>query len=235
MTITRLIILVIILGGLTLLLVQNSSPVLPIFFAGTQTQALPLGLWILLSAAAGAVTSLIITSLFKLSNYFQAQPQPSQERSRYTPPRNQQAPREETTTRSPNPPPQRDKDVRDDPPEDDWDTYSSNDDWDFEDEVEDEDEPTTTPQKTPTQVQDSQKYRNQQESENNYQSGSSYAYSRKKPENSGVGKTESIYDADYRVIIPPYQPPTSPEAEESDDDDWGFFDDEVEDFERDDR
>jgi FtsZ-interacting cell division protein ZipA len=37
-----------------------------------KTQALPLAIWILISVTAGAITSLLITGLFKLSNYFAA-------------------------------------------------------------------------------------------------------------------------------------------------------------------
>jgi hypothetical protein len=44
-----------------------------------------------------------------------------------------------------------------------------------------------------------------------------------------VGKTESVYDADYRVIIPPYQ--ESGKTQVTDDDDWDFFEDD--DFEDD--
>jgi hypothetical protein len=52
------------------------------------------------------------------------------------------------------------------------------------------------------------------------QSGSVYSYSYKEPKNTAAGKTESVYDADYRVIIPPYQPPAE---EQSEDDDWDFL------------
>ena len=37
----------------------------------------------------------------------------------------------------------------------------------------------------------------------NYQSGSVYSYSYQSPENTGVGTTESVKDAEYRVIVPP--------------------------------
>lgn len=74
MAVIRLTLLVTVLGGLTLLLVQNWSPVLPLVFLGMRSQPLPLALWILFSTAAGAGTSLLITSLFKLSNYFRGQP-----------------------------------------------------------------------------------------------------------------------------------------------------------------
>jgi len=36
-----------------------------------------------------------------------------------------------------------------------------------------------------------------------YRSGTIYSYSYRKPENTGVGITESVNDAEYRVIIPP--------------------------------
>ncbi|MDJ0735349.1 MAG: LapA family protein [Nostocaceae cyanobacterium] len=231
MSITRLIIFGLILVGLMFLLVQNLSPVLPVFFLGMQTKALPLGLWILCSTAAGAVTSLLITSLFKLSNLFIEEPQPTRERSRFTSRRNQQIPSQETTTRRPSsPPPKSDRDFRDNPLEDDWDTYrGTDDDWGFEDTP----ESTTTAQKTQTQtrtqVQEPKNYEGQQEPKSSYKSGSSYSYSISEPENSGVGKSESIYDADYRVIIPPYRPPASPQVESNDDEDWGIFDDEDED------
>lgn len=74
MPLIRLILLLVVLGSLTLLLVQNWSPVLPLVFLGMSTQALPLAVWILLSVAAGAFTSLLITGFFKMSNYFARSP-----------------------------------------------------------------------------------------------------------------------------------------------------------------
>ncbi len=63
------------------------------------------------------------------------------------------------------------------------------------------------------QSQDSQTYERQQEPKSSSQSGSVYSYSYREPKNTAVGKTESVYDADYRVIIPPYQPPTTDQAD----------------------
>lgn len=59
-------------------------------------------------------------------------------------------------------------------------------------------------------------------------SGTIYSYTYREPSQSGVGRTESVYDADYRVIKPPQQQP----ATESDDweskgnknDDWDWGD-----------
>ncbi len=63
MAVIRLILLVAVLGGLTLLLVQNWSPVLSLVFLGMRTQPLPLAMWILFSTATGAFTSVLISYL----------------------------------------------------------------------------------------------------------------------------------------------------------------------------
>ena len=60
------------------------------------------------------------------------------------------------------------------------------------------------------------------ESTSNSRTSSVYSYSSQEPKNTAVGKTEAIYDADYRVIIPPYKEPSKNQA---DDDDWDFFED----------
>ncbi|MCU0516218.1 MAG: LapA family protein [Oscillatoria sp. Prado101] len=59
-------------------------------------------------------------------------------------------------------------------------------------------------------------------------SGTIYSYTYRQPSESGVGRTESVYDADYRVIKPPQQ---QPKAEEDDwetkgnkNDDWDWDD-----------
>ena len=75
MPIIRIALLLVVVGGLTLLLVQNWFPNLPLVFLGMTTQPLPLVVWILISLTAGAFTSLLLTALSKLSNYF-AQPNP---------------------------------------------------------------------------------------------------------------------------------------------------------------
>lgn len=57
-------------------------------------------------------------------------------------------------------------------------------------------------------------------------SGSTYAYGYRDPQNTGVGKTETVVDADYRVIVPPYTPPaTEPTPQVAED--W-FDDDDLE-------
>lgn len=203
MPVIRLLLLLVVLGGLTLLLAQNWSPVLPLVFLGMTTQALPLAVWILLSVAAGAFTSLLIAGLFSLSKYSVRASSPRSKAAVGA--QRSEAPR----TTSPSQPDTDSTSSADD----DWDTDSTaDDDWDFG-EVE------KTPN-TSQPVKDSKSHEVSNEPKTSYQSGA-YSYSYQEPSNSGVGKTESVYDADYRVIKPPYQQTNTAQ----DDDDWGFEDD----------
>ena len=167
-----------------------------------RTQALPLALWILLSITAGIFTSLIITKLLKFTTDLNLQAQQPIPKSIPTP----QRVRQNTPPPKSSPPPvsQVDDDF------DDWDTNRNQDDWDDDSQSEEEISPS------------------QQSS--NSRTSSVYSYSSQSPKNTAVGKTESVYDADYRVIIPPYQ--ESDKNPATDDDDWDFFEDD--DFEGDD-
>ncbi|MBO3464326.1 LapA family protein [Aetokthonos hydrillicola] len=221
MSVIRLMLLVAVLGALALLLLQNWSPALSLVFLGMRSQQLPLAMWILFSSAAGAVTSLAIASLLNLSSFFAGQKQRTPLKS---PPNyknataNRTSSQETTSRKQPSPSTTREEQPRTNEAFDDWDTdSSSNDDWDF-------DENTSTQNSRNTQFQGSKTYERQQEPTTSSQSGSVYSYSYQQPKNSGVGKTESVYDADYRVIVPPHQPST-PKRADDDDDDWGFFDD----------
>lgn len=229
MAVIRLILLVAVLGGLTLLLVQNWSPALSLVFLGVRTQPLPLAIWILFSTATGAFTSILIATLFKLSNYFLGGQRQTPDRRSATSPRAKATQREEPTSRpASSPPPGSKKEQPSSDVFDDWETNSSrDDDWNFDEKS--EEAPTPNPQAQ--QPRDSTTYERQSEAKSSSQSGSVYSYSYREPKNTAAGKTESVYDADYRVIIPPYQPPTTNQA---DDDDWEFFDDD-DDFEDDDK
>jgi len=59
----------VVLGGLTVTSAKLVSSLAASVF-GCESSALPLAIWILLSVGAGACTSVFITGLFKLSNYF---------------------------------------------------------------------------------------------------------------------------------------------------------------------
>ncbi len=215
MALIRLILLVAVLGGITLLLLQNWSPVLPLVFLGMRSQPLPLAIWILFSTVAGGLTTILLAILFNLSGSLKRQRQ-TPLRSAPESSRQNKTRIEEPTSRPPNPPSSGDQESRTTDTVDDWETGSGlYEDWEFN---------KSDSQKT--QVKDSNTYDRSSEPQDRPKTDSSYSYSYSEPKNSGVGKTESVYDADYRVIIPPYQPPKPEPAEE---DDWGFLDDDAED------
>lgn len=220
MAVIRLILLVAVLGGLTLLLAQNWSPMLPLVFLGMRTQPLPLAIWLLFSVTAGALTSVFISTVFQISGYFVGQKRQPRVQAKASSRRTNTTQRAEPTPGPTSPPPSASKqNYTASEAFDDWNTDGSeNDDWDFEQQP----QKATTPKQQTPDTPGSQTYERQQEPQSSSRSGSVYSYNYREPKNTAVGKTESIYDADYRVIIPPYQPPTE---NPSDDDDWGFFED----------
>jgi hypothetical protein len=231
MAVIRLFILVAVLGGLTLLLAQNFSPALPLVFLGTQTQAFPLAMWILFSIVAGAATSLCVSSLFGFAGYF-ARERPKSSSARASSYRQQ----DNTSRRAQST--QSSEYNNTTSPAEDWDLDNQSEDWDFEE--------MQSKSKIPNQDKqdrrfNDQEYERKQAAKTTSKPDTSYSYSEREPKNTGVGRTESIYDADYRVIVPPYNPenpestqPTSPTSSSSkskqsnDDDDWSFFDEDSE-------
>lgn len=59
----RLIVVLLVLGAVLLLGVQNLAPALPLVFFGGTTQALPLGIWLTGAVGLGALTTLVLTAL----------------------------------------------------------------------------------------------------------------------------------------------------------------------------
>ena len=240
MAVIRLFLLLVVLGCLTLLLMQNWSPVLALRFLGVQSQPLPLAIWILFGVVAGAITSLFITACFKLSNLTTYPAPPRRKKVKVSSTGNRTTPRSSesyTTTTQP----KTDSTVRD---FNDWES-NSGDDWDFAEEVQDTNKkPNPEPQDT---VRDNTNYETNTAPKSSSRSGS-YSYSYREPSNSGVGRTESVYDADYRVLTPPYrQTNTNTDTDTNTntnqnknnnpsdwgDEDWGFEDDE--DWDQDDK
>ncbi len=201
MFVIRIALLLLLLAGLASLLLQNWFPVLGLVFLGMKSQSLPLAIWLLASVTAGGLTSLVIASLFKISNFAAArqarQNIKAQRTSTYraTPAADNRRPQVETETST---------------EASDWDVNDR--DWDWDEEA--DETRTSSPQ---DQVREST-YESKQEPKSSYRSGSVYSYGYREPKDTGVGKTEAVYEADYRVITPPYQEP-SVEAE-----DWGFED-----------
>ncbi|WP_341738424.1 LapA family protein [Microcoleus sp. CAWBG640] len=75
-------------------------------------------------------------------------------------------------------------------------------------------------------------YEAKQEPKSQSWSGSVYSYGYRDPSKSGVGQTESVYDADYRVIVPPQGTPIPDIADgevapnnTEDEEDWGLDED----------
>jgi hypothetical protein len=238
----RLFLLLLVFGGLALVLVQNWTPTLPLVFLGMKTAAQPLAIWILFSVSAGVGTSLLIGSLFQVSKYFAAPQHQPRQRPKVSRPRYTTSRSEEPTYRNSTPEPtvssttaQSSTQASTNEDEDDWDSSKNNDDWGFE---EPQAEPADTKPKAPKSeepITDSRSYERSQEPKSTYKSGSVYSYSYKEPKNSGVGKTESVYDADYRVITPPYRPQNQTQNQknnppQNDDDDWGFLDEDDDEF-----
>ncbi|WP_228059692.1 hypothetical protein [Plectonema radiosum] len=220
-----------------LLLAQNWSPAIPLVFLGLRTQPLSLAMWMLFSSAAGAFTSLLISGLLQLlsSRYTTQQPQTaSYSTSTEDSPRvNQRSQPKEYYQRKSTPPPAstpQPPDEFENNQDDDWDLDKNpNDDWEFEERFDSREYQSSDSRSSYTKIQDDDDYEDSQEAD------SSYSYNKRDLKNSNAGKTESIYDADYRVIIPPPNPSvTSKTSDDADnnDDDWGLFD---EDFDDDDK
>lgn len=224
----RIILILVVLGGLILLLAYNLSPV-SLVFLSMRSPALPLAVWILLSLAAGAITSLFINGLHGLSNYFANSSSKRRNNNIKSPPPRPSEQRRETdyttTYTAPNTPKPNTESASSDE-FDDWGSNSNNDDWDTDDWESEEDTDKEDTNKTRNSnpqidIKDSRTYEVNQEPQSSNKSGAVYSYSYQEPKNSGVGKTESVYDADYRVLTPPYrQIDTTPE-----DEDWGFNED----------
>jgi type IV secretory pathway VirB10-like protein len=252
MPVLRIVLLVLVVGGLTLFALFNLSPVLPLVFLGSTTVALPLGTWIGIAIAAGAGTSFFLQLLSYLSRGYSPRRVEAVEEldDNQVPPRTrsferepEQTPEPEPETRytpPPPPPPATPKPPRRDSDTLDWEERVSKD-WDFEEEPtapranqSDFDfDDSSNPQAAGTN------YEVKQEPKTSSQSGSVYSYTYREHGESGVGKADAIYDANYRLITPPYQPtyqqPVESDAEsDEDDEDWGFEDDDDFEFEDDD-
>ena len=283
----RPVFLLVIVVGLTIFALQNVEPALSLVFLGVRSPAVPLSIWILLSMAVGALTSLLISGLLAFSNYLSAtrdrtgrssrsRPDtfPEDSRTPYTPPpppRKQgidpDLNRENTQTQAagsyrteygtsagysartfyqetPNPDAANDyaqpgtyAAAADD--EDDWVSDGSksgsqggDDDWGDDRDVPDR------PQVNDVAGANPRDYEAKQEPKSKSWAGSVYSYGYRDPSQSGVGQTESVYDAEYRVLVPPQdaipksgggEVPNNPSVEAEDD--WGL--DEDDEFEED--
>ncbi|HAN74007.1 MAG TPA: hypothetical protein DCQ51_21120 [Planktothrix sp. UBA8407] len=230
MSITQLISLLILVGGLAIFTIQNLSPSLPLIFLGNQLPTLPFSVWILIAIAAGILTYLIIHNLFQVypqtvkpSPRSKTSPDPASKPPLdpanssswgYTPEPVEPPPESVYTAYNSVSPVSNSEPERGGlearrssfAPDDDWETEIKpfNPSWEAEDLTE------TSPS---TEV-----------------SNSSYSYGYRDSSNTGVGKIETVYDADYRIITPPpktkIQDDIQPQNQtNNDDEDWGLEED----------
>lgn len=210
---------------------ENWEPRISLAFLGMRSQFFPLAIWILLAVLAGILTAVIISSLFQLSNYLtkghattHRQEVPlegttvASRETKPTPEVESAAPSDDPSAKtgffnfkkgSPGPPPDRSAD--------DWaDGPSNEENWGAEG------RPAASPPGPSVIIKEKEKgeeshgrvdsdsvntnprnYEAEQEPKTESWSGSVYSYGYKDPSASGVGQSESVYDADYRIITPP--------------------------------
>ncbi len=225
----RNVLLLVVLGGLTIFALQNTSPSLSLVFLGMRSIALPLSVWILAAIALGVVTAWAIAILFGIYHYWDTRdPRPRRSQRPLEPVAPPPSPR---TDRS-EPPLSSNKAtvIQDDVPnrftrtgeggdripvpnsreveEENW----IDEDEDFIDEPNGESFPES---------EEGYNYEVHREPVAESWVGSSYSYSYDQNRDSGGDKGNSPYNADYRIVTPPpaetppeETPPeeTSPEA-----------------------
>lgn len=224
----RLILLLAIAGGLTLFAWSNGST-LALTFLGMQTPTLPLSLWVLGAIAAGIITHVLIASLFRLSNALAVAEARSQIRQNE---RRREAAADRASRDSAKRP------FSSDDPDEDWEGSESRgdrpvvdrqpevktkiqdpiDDWESDVEDDWDDEPRKAPSPNPAP-----------------RPATSYSYPPRqptvKPEARSPEGSNSVVDADFRVLVPPTRsvPQSMPQPLPRTDDaeDW-FEDDDLE-------
>ena len=217
-----LVVLILIILGLALFSWQNWSPNLSLTFLGLRSIPLPLSLWILGAFIAGVITYLLIYGIFGLSNYLlKKNLQPARPRSRKS---HHQDRTEEVWDASQ---PQvasdsqssfnlnKDSEVTEaDENYDDWQPRPPrvNRSWDGSTEEQGSEERQESVNESATK-----NYEAEQQPETGSMSGSVYSYGYRDSSSSGVGQTESVYDADYRIITPPPPENTSMPTQEEED------------------
>jgi|GEM_PF-452360 len=259
MTIARLFLPLLILVGLALFALQNWSPVLPLVIAGLSTQALPLALWMLTAIAAGAATTVAVSSLFSLSR-FAAVRRSNKQRPPAPPAASRPAAESRpwvanwTKRNEARANPSRAAETR---LQEDWENRQTREEWDDWE----EDSPASVSRSTSRSTFESSgaqpetRDRSDEDWDNweGYteadrasgnprppvrtdfevkqapvapkQSGSIYSMSYEKAD-AEPQRPNEVYDADYRVIVPPFSPEPVKDPKEADED-WGFDDDDI--------
>jgi hypothetical protein len=207
------------IGGL--LLWQNLSGITLLFFGGIMTVTLPIAVWVILFTFTGIVSSLTLQFLYGFGRSFAqpkaSPPMPSRPSSPPPSPSPSSRPeREREETRSPIPSVS--------PPSTDWERESGGDDWSRETPPP---EPTvrqnpeifdrfdkTVPNEEPTD------FEVPQSPKASTQTGSIYSYSYRTAKQTRDQNADQVYDANYRIIIPPSREVTDEPAKAEEEEDW---------------
>lgn len=253
----RVALLLIVAGGAVIFALQNLSPI-ALVVLGLKTQALPLSVWVLGAVAAGALTTLVLNGFSSISKSFAVRrssqrPTDSSAKSPKSPwsgmgmksgeNSSSRTARAQNTAgfRAAQSESRRNAEDWDTPRSNDWDDWgesasprrsptpsstpirdTNDDDWAKWDDEPSGRETRRAPQPDPTRRIDLGPHpgsRSTSAKEDSYRGGSQ----------DPTRKANEVYDAEYRVIIPPYnptpEPPVPPTSPASDDDDWGLDDD----------
>lgn len=262
----RVVLLLLIVAGLVTFAIQNLAPV-ALVVLGTRTLALPLAVWVLGALAAGAFTTLLLSGFFSLSKAgavrraaqrlsdsdsgFPRSPWGGVGTKRGVAEANRTQNKNTVGFRAASS--ERRSEEQSRPTDDDWETASvDRDTWDEWGEPPPRRTPSSTsrtnirdtvddewrrwdddrPADAPPRRSESRTEFTKRPPGDRYQEGRADG-SERPPERSG-----GVYDAEYRVLVPPYSsqpiPPTPPSAPPKpapsepdpldDDDDWGFDD-----------
>lgn len=218
----RLLILVLLLGGISVFVLQNREPVTLVFFGSNKT-TLPIAFWVLSFTGAGAMTSVlwqILNRSGKSSNpsttqrVYPKSPDPFPPSSRVQD--SGVRPRQQEWRSPMNSPPSR--------AESDWETEDKED-WNIEQAPIKEPEPNPPRDNFERSLKEdvATNFEAQQQPKTVSHTGSvySYGYREAKNQEQDTGKTDQVYDANYRVITPPYRENTKPnKVEDEEEEDW---------------
>lgn len=226
----KLLILLLIIGGLVVFSIQNLEPVALVFFGSAVTFSLPVAAWILIFGLAGMLTSLLIQFL----NYLQSKstPRASAYKS-YAP--------QEPEPYSPSPkvrePETRGQASTDTTAVSEWESQPT--DWEGTSKASEEWNIEEPPPRS-TVLRDFKRRLREEEPQDVEppepkppQPSSVYSYGYRGAEDTGVrskideqndstdeDRTKPVYDANYRIITPPYRKKSDRPLEDAEDEEW---------------
>lgn len=218
-------IIIILLVCLVLFVLQNQQSI-PLVFFGTKTTSLPVGLWVLSFAGAGLLTSLFIQLLSQ-----PGQKTPTSRQEFNPPPTSRRTMREDFQEQEEQPPSY--KQIPQTPlynvseNTQDWENEQDSEEWDIE-------TPPAQPNPTPEYIEekieeidqkisavDAPHVEMQQTPKSTTRQGSVYSYTYREGRKKRDRSPKEVYDADYRVITPPYRDNTPQQTDRDDDEeDW---------------